>query len=266
MLRRELLLAWACAGAGCSYRKPGPRRKLTLVASKQLSMSGLYLTQELGFFRDAGLDVEIVPSTNALQSMAALSGGKIDIVFTGMQVSFLNLVLKGVPVRIMAGREIAAPACGTAGVIYGLRRTFPKGLADLRQLKGKRVVTGPSIGFSQFVLDVHLAKVGLSVEDISPLVLSSSQSLAALIGGSVDAVVLNNDMDRDLSELGSDLVRSKRLADVHPEFQYSYIYCGPTLLKGDVDIGARFLAAYLRGAREFAGGRSPKFMVEFAGA
>ena len=269
MRRRDLFTACMgtmslAAGSGCSLRKPSPRQKLTLSASKQLSMSSLYLAQEWGYFRDAGFDVELLPGTNPLQSTAAMAGGKLDILFTGITISFLNAVLKGAPLKIVAGREIASPSCGNLGVIYGLRRTFPRGLTDLRQLKGKRVVTGPSIGFSQFTLDAHLASVGLSIDDVTPVTLSSSQSVAALIGGSVDALVLNNDLDRDLASMSSQVVRTQNLAHIYPNFQVSHIFFGQTLLTAHVDIGARFLAAYLRGAREFARGKTPRFMENYA--
>ena len=269
MRRRDLFrvcigTAGLAAGVACSRRKSPAVRKLSLCASKQLSMSSLYLSQEQGYFRDAGLEVEIQPSVNPLQATAAMAGGKLDILLTGITTSFLNAVLKGAPLKIVAGREIASPSCGTMGVIYGLRRTFPKGLADLRQLKGRRVVTGPSIGFSQFALEAHLATAGLSIDDIIPVTLSSSQSVAALIGGSVDALVLNNDLDRDLGSLSSQIVHTQGLAAVYPAFQCSHIFFGDTLLKADVDIGARFLKAYLRGTREFLGGKTPNFMVDYA--
>jgi NitT/TauT family transport system substrate-binding protein len=227
-------------------------------------MSSLYVAQGHGYFRDAGLEVEIQPSQNPLQSTAAIAGDKLDVLFTGITISFLNAALKGATLKIVAGREIASPSCGSMGVIYGLRRTFPAGLADLRQLKGKRVVTGPSIGFSQFALEAHLASVGLSTDDVIPVTLSPSQSVAALIGGSVDALVLNNNVDRDLRSLSSEVVHTEGLAAIHPNFQVSHIFFGKTLLTDDVDIGARFLAAYLRGAREFARGKTPRFMEDYA--
>jgi NitT/TauT family transport system substrate-binding protein len=265
MRRRQFLTAClSTVGSGCSRGRRSAPRKLTVVASKQLSMSSLYLTQELGFFREAGLEVGIIPSVNSLQSLAALTGGKLDALFTSIQISILNLAVKGAAVKIVAGREIASPVCGAMGVIYALRRTFPKGLADLRQLKGKRVVTGSSIGLSQFALDAHLASVGLSAEDVSPVILSSPQGIAALFGGSVDAIVLNNEVDRDLMSLSSEVVHSEGLASFCPNFQCSHILFGPALIEADVDVGARFLAAYLRGAREFAAGKTPRFMREYA--
>jgi ABC-type nitrate/sulfonate/bicarbonate transport system substrate-binding protein len=198
--------------------------------------------------------------------MALLAGGKMDVLFGPASTAFLNAVLKGLPLRIVAGREVASPTCGYVGAIYGMRRTFPRGLADLAQLRGKRVATGPAVGLAQFALDAHLARAGLSTQDVTMVSLDFSQSVAALLGGGVDAVVGADDFDRDLTSLASSIVHTVGLAQLYPNFQYAYIIFGQTLLAADPERGARFLSAYLRGAREFARGRTPRFMEEFARA
>jgi len=252
------------AGSACFGRKQQAGQKLKLSASKLLSMSSLYVAQESGYFRDAGLDLEIVQISNPLDAMTLLAGGKIDIAFAGMNTSFLNAALKGLPLRIVAGREIASPACGNAGVIYAMRSNFPRGLEDLSQLRGKRISAGPTIGISHFALDAQLESAGLSADDVTAVNLPSSQAAAALIGGSVDAIVINLEFDRILISKSAEIVRTPGLSRVHPDFQYSYIYFGKTLLEADPEIGAAFLSAYLRGAREFSQGSSPKYMEEFA--
>jgi hypothetical protein len=80
----------------------------------------------------------------------------------------------------------------------------------------------------------------------------------------VDALVLNNDLDRDLASMSSQVVHTQGLAAIHPNFQVSHIFFGKTLLTANVDVGARFLAAYLRGAREFTRGKTPRFMQDYA--
>jgi NitT/TauT family transport system substrate-binding protein len=235
-----------------------------VTAVRRLSASSLYLADELGFFRQAGFDVEILQAGNSLNLMALLAGGKTDVMFGSSGTAFLNAVLKGLPLRIVAGREVAAPACGNVGAVYGMRRTFPHGLADLAQLRGKRVATGPAIGLAQFALDAHLAHAGLSTKDVTVVSLEFKQSVAAMLGGGVDAIVGVDDFDRDLTSLASDIVHSAGLAQLYPNFQYSYVVFGQTLLAADPDRGARFLSAYLRGAGEFVRGRTPRFMEEFA--
>jgi NitT/TauT family transport system substrate-binding protein len=253
------------AGSACARRKPAALpRKLRVVAARRLSMSSLYLANELGFFRKAGIDLEILQSGGVSQSMPLLVGSKIDVLFSNPNAAFLNAVIKGLPLRIVAGREVASPTCGNVGAIYGMRRTFPHGLADVAQLKGKRVATGPVIGLAQFALDAHLAGVGLSAKDVTTLSLDFRQSVAALLGGGVDAIVGAEDLERDLTSLAAEVVHTPGLAHIYPNFQYSHIIFGKAMLEAGPDRGARFLSAYLHGAREFAHGSTPRFMEDFA--
>ena len=269
MRRRDLLAGCAASvalasGSACAGRKPAALRKLRVVAARRLSMSSLYLAQELGFFREAGLELELVQSAGQANSAILLAGGKIDILFTGITAIFLNAVIKGLPLRIVAGREIASPTCGNIGAICGLRRTFPQGLADITQLKGKRVATGLTIGFASFSLDAHLARAGLSAKDVTTVGLDFRQNVAALLGGGVDAMVIADDFDRVPASLGVEIVRTPGLSHIYPDFQFSYIFFGQSMLAAEPDYGARFLRAHLRGARQFASGKTPRFMEEFA--
>ncbi len=268
MRRRELLAGClatvALADAACWARKPSAAQKLRLSAPKRLSMSSLYLAQESGYFREAGVELELMQIANPLDAMTLLAGGKVDVVFSGLSTAFLNAALKGLALKIVAGREIASPTCGSMGAIYGLRRKFPSGLEDLTQLKGKRIAAGPSIGISHFALDAQLESAGVSGNDVSTVNLSWAQAIAALIGGSVDGMVLNEEAERSLTAIYSEIVRTQGLSQVYPNFQFSYIYFGSTLLSGDPSRGAGFLSAYLRGVREFVQGRTPRYMEEFA--
>ena len=268
MRRRDFLagclIGTAMFEAACLKRKSAGLQKLRLTAGRGLSMSSLYLAYESGYFRDAGFDLEILQMSNPIDAMTLLAGGKIDVAFAGLVSSFLNASSRKLAVKIVAGREIASPTCGNMGVIYGLRRNFPNGLDNPLVLKGKRVSAGPTIGFSHFALDTQLESVGLTGNDVQSLNLPTSQAAAALVGGRIDAAVLNLEFDRNLIARASEIVRGPGLARYHPNFQCSHIFFGESLLSADTSIGARFLSAYFRGAQEFVRGRTPRFMEEFA--
>jgi NitT/TauT family transport system substrate-binding protein len=232
-------------------------------AARRISTSSLHLAEELGYFREAGFDVEILQGGTPLSAVALLAGGKLDVHFGGCNILFLNAVIRGLRLRIVAGRQIASASCGDVGAIYGLRRTFPHGLTDLTQLRGKRVGVGLAVGIAQFALDAHLASAGLSAKDVTPVNLDFKQNVAALLGGGIDATVGNDDFERDLASM-PEIVHTGGLSGIYPHFQYSYIIFGRTMLEAGLDSGTRFLSAYLRGVREFARGRTPRFLEQFA--
>lgn len=270
MRRRDLLadsLVALMSGSACSRRKSAAAaQKLRVGLPRRLSASTLHLAEELGYFQQAGLDLEILESGGQANAWALLAGGKLDVYLGTLSTSFLNAVIKGLPLRIAAAWEIAQAGCGNVGAIYGLRKTFPHGLADAAPLKGKRVATGPMIGLAQFALDAHLARAGLSRKDVTTVSLDFSRNVAALLGGSVDAIMGTNDFARDLASLSAEMVYTPGLAALYPNFQYTFIFFGRALMETGLDTGTRFLSACLRGVREFARGSTPRYTEEFARA
>jgi NitT/TauT family transport system substrate-binding protein len=261
---RFLVSLVGAALAGCARKSSSPR-KLRVGLIPRLTMAPLYLADELGFFREAGLEVEFQQFQESPQTLTALAGGKLEVGFTTPIPVFINAVLKGARLKIVAGRDIAAPGCGTGGAIFGNRRAFPQGLRDLRLLKGKRVAISNQTGLAAFYLDQLLESAGMTTAEVKPVILRLPNAAAALIGGKIDAVVAVN-LDKDLDVVSASVVRSTTLSELLPNFQYSFVVFGPALLTGDPGIGVSFLEAYLRGVREFRSGKTPRALEELARA
>jgi len=248
--------------SGCRrYRPAGGTIKVA--AYPALSMSGLYVAHEDRYFATEGLKVEIQTITNPEQLVALLVSGRLDACFVAFIPAYVNAVQKGAAVRIVAGREFASPGCGSAGTLYGRRASFPRGLTDLRELKGKRVAANGRASLGELYLDTILSSAGMTAGDVDFTPLSDSESVAALLGGKVDAIVFSH-VDQQLAAPG--IIQSVGLSDVRPNLQFSFIWFGPSLLRTNIDEGTRFLAAYLKGVEAFLAGRTPRYVEEMARA
>jgi NitT/TauT family transport system substrate-binding protein len=226
-------------------------------------MAPLYQALECGYFTELGLEVEIHRVSSGHLAVPLLAGGEFDASCAALSAAFVNAVEKGAKIRIVAGREIASPTCGTSSTIYGRRQLFPNGLSDLRQLKGRRIAVHSRTTSGEFRLDALLGSAGLSQEDVEVLFLRRSEAIAALVGGRIDAMV-DHDVDKELADVSSEVVTGVRFAQVLPNFQYSFVFFGPSLLESDVSIGTAFLSSYLKGARAFLQGQTPRFLEEYA--
>src|ERR1051326_7718851 len=143
-----------------------PPRKIRAGVTPYPTMSSFYLAHELGYFTDAGLDVEIEPFNASFQIVPLLAAGKIDVTFAAQSPALINAIARGARLRIVAARAIFSPTCGDSGHIYGRRDRFPHGLGDLTTLKGKRVAFGRRAAINEFVLDMILRYAGLRSADI----------------------------------------------------------------------------------------------------
>lgn len=265
MTRRELL---ACplglSLTGCSRQRAGQERvRLAVAATPYLAMSGFYLAHELGYFTQAGLELEIQEVPTSMQLVPLLAGGKLDAAPLALTPAFINAAASGAKVRIVAGHAMVSPTCSDRYRVYGSLKAFPRGLHHARQLKGGRVVIINRGGFSEFCLDAVLAAAGMSQEDVRVVTLRQPEALAAVASGQIEAMVAF-DVEKNLALLSANIVPGLPLAEVLPGFVLEFIVYGQRLLDGDPLIGARFLAAFLRGDREFVQGKTPRFLEDFA--
>jgi ABC-type nitrate/sulfonate/bicarbonate transport system substrate-binding protein len=257
MNRRQWLCAASAGLAGCTRRSG--QRQVRVSSFPGGSASGLYLARESGYFREAGIEVDIRLTTSTPQNIPLLAGRQLDASFGALNPAFLNAVAQGLPLKIAAVLDKASPECGGTGTIYGRRTMFPSGVMDLRLLKGRRVAVSARTGISGFFLDTLLQTASMTSDDVYLVELRQEEAVAALVGGGIDATVCSH-RELELDRLSAKIVRGLSIGDVFPNLQYSFAVFGPTLLEGDPEIGIGFLAAYLRGAADYQAGKTPQFL------
>ncbi|MGN6388855.1 MAG: ABC transporter substrate-binding protein [Burkholderiaceae bacterium] len=142
----------------------------------------LTIAEQLGYFKDEGLQVEINDFAGGSKALQALVGGSADVV-SGAYEHTINMQAKGLPIVafVLQGR---APQ-----IVLGVStKTMPnyKSLADL---KGKKIgVTAPGSS-TNMMADFVLAKAGLKPTDVSFIgVGASAGAVSAVRSGQVDAI------------------------------------------------------------------------------
>ena len=264
MDRRHFLpLLGGLAGtlAGCRRRRQ-PQELLVSVFPGMM-VSPVYLADELGYFREAGMQVDIRQIRESAQAIPLLADGQLDATFLSITPAFINAVYRGARVRVVAAREVMTLNCGAPGRVYGSRKAFPKGLEDLHQLKGKRVAVYGTTTHVAFILDVLLESAGMSTGDVTVVNLRRSEAFAALVGGTLDAMVFS-DYEAEPESISGALVRGPSAEKLLQGLQTTFVIFGRKLLDGDQAVGIGFLWAYLRGVEAFRAGKIPRVFDELA--
>jgi putative hydroxymethylpyrimidine transport system substrate-binding protein len=138
----------------------------------------LYVAQEMGYFKDAGLSVEMIAPADPNDPPRLVAAGRGDVAISYQPQLHLQ-VDAGLPV-VRIGTLVATPL----NSIIALKDGPVKSLKDL---KGKKV--GFSVGgFEDALLGAMLEKHGLSLKDVTLVNVNFSLS-PALFAGQVDAIV-----------------------------------------------------------------------------
>jgi putative hydroxymethylpyrimidine transport system substrate-binding protein len=138
----------------------------------------LVIAREKGFFRDAGLEVELVAPADPNDPPKLVAAGKADIAI-GYQPQLHLQVHEGLPL-VRFGTLVATPLNSLVFLEDGPVRS-------MSDLKGKRV--GFSVGgFEEALLGAMLEKAGLRLADVRLVNVNFALS-ASLLSGQVDAVI-----------------------------------------------------------------------------
>jgi NitT/TauT family transport system substrate-binding protein len=201
-----------------------------------------FIAQEEGYFKQEGLDVELVEFANSADGLAALRAGKLDLGAFGTTAPLVH-ISKGADIRIIGG------VMGEDAAIIATPEEAAT-IKTIADLKGKKVAT-IRLATGDAVLRGALEEAGLNWKtDLQIFELKSPPAvLEAVKSGQVDAGVTWGPHDVRAEEQGLKVViRSRSLQPGHP-------CCRLTVNARDVkerpEVWERFIRAFLR-AEKFA--------------
>ncbi|WP_294975042.1 ABC transporter substrate-binding protein [Tabrizicola sp.] len=177
------------------------------------SMLPALYAQDKGYFSEAGLDVEFVAVQTGPAVVSAVASGEADIGYAA-PVPPINGRLNGVPVKmfLQLSQELAPDKTYT-----WLVASKASGIADLAGVKGKKIGFNANGGLCELMWRDHLASVGLTIDDVVPVVLPFPEQEAALQQGNLDATCTINPFHVSMlgnAELGVTMLATGTLADL----------------------------------------------------
>ena len=211
------------------------------------SSAPVFIAQDKGYFKEAGLDIELKFFDAAQPIAVATTSGDVDFGVTAFTAGLYNLAGKGT-LKVIGGmsREKAGyPLIG----YFASNNAYAAGLKTPKDLAGKRIAvtqTGSSFHYS---LGLLADKYGFKLADIKVLPMQSlSNAAAALKGETVDAALLPVSTARKLIDDGG----AKLLGWVGDEtpWQLGAVFASPKTL-GNKPLVTKLLAALARADREY---------------
>jgi NitT/TauT family transport system substrate-binding protein len=184
--RRDFTLLAAAAVAAPSLRAQGAveKSKLAIAVGGKAAFYYLPLTisEQLGYFKAEGLDVEISDFAGGAKALQALMGNSADVV-SGAYEHTINMQNRGQFIQSIV--EMGRAPQISVGVST---KTVPqyKGLADLR---GKKIGVSAPGSSTNMVANLLLSRAGVKASEVSYVgVGTGAGAIAALRSGQIDAI------------------------------------------------------------------------------
>jgi NitT/TauT family transport system substrate-binding protein len=210
----------------------------------------IYLAIARGYYAEEGFELELETFTSGEATIPSLATGQIDAAGIGLSAALYGAVARGVELKIVAGCSRNEPGYSSSAL------TVRKDLIDSGAVRDVADLRGRTIGsISQTVgLTIDLSRAlqgaGLSDNDINLTVLSFPDQVPALANGAIDAGMLSEPFVAVATGQGY-AVRWKGADELYPNHQLTAFGFAPSFARDQVDVGQRFVAATLRGARDF---------------
>jgi len=150
-------------------------------SSTNVSFLAIYTALHRGFFKDEGIDLEIVFMPANLSSAAVLNG---DLDYNGAVTGTIGAAVRGQPMKVLLF-TVAKP------LLFLMSK---KDIKDIKQLKGKKIAGSSPGGSATLLANQALKQIGLEPgKDVSVLQMSGNAAsrYAVLESGIVDASLLS---------------------------------------------------------------------------
>ena len=225
------------------------------------SSAPVFIAQDKGYFRDAGLDVELKFFDAAQPVAVAVVSGDIDFGVTSLTAGLYNLAGKGT-LKVIGGMSHEKAGFPLIGY-FATEKAYASGLRTPKDLAGKRIAMTQVGSSFHYSLGLLADKYGFKLAEMKLLPMQSLSNVgAALKGETVDAALLPISAARKLLDEGG----IKFLGWVGDEtpWQVGAVFASPKTLEKK-ELVTKFLAALERADREYhdviltavAGGEAP---------
>ena len=174
---------------GAEQAAAADKVKVAVVSS--LGSAPIYVAEAKGYFKDEGLDVELVHFDSAQPVAVAVAAGDIDFGATGLTGAFFTFADNGVLKLIGAGTW-ERPGFQGLGLIAS-NQAWDSGVKTIAALKGHSVAItqiGTALHYSLYLM---LKKYNVDIKDVRVLPLQSNPNVAsAVTGNQADGALLSS--------------------------------------------------------------------------
>lgn len=241
------------AAAGCDKsRDPASGdtlRKVRVSFEPHLIWGPLMIAEAEGYFRDEGLDVELVRAMQVEETLVALITGNIDVRPGAVHAAFFSAVAQGARARITAGMGVLEPGSCT---YFGL--VLRPGL----DTAGKPVIRSVRTsldGSTRYVVSRMLAQRGMTLDGTETIRVLDGVLPMLFQNGSLDAAAVTEPGLSRVTSVGTLWLSGQ---DAVPGYQWSVLAFNERLLVRERDTGLRFLRAYHRAVEQFRRGKTER--------
>jgi NitT/TauT family transport system substrate-binding protein len=259
-MRRRAVLAGAlvlglalagCGGGSTGGGGGGAEDSTVDVGVVQLPIfAPLYVADAKGYFKDAGLTVNIQNVKSGQDAIPLAASGKLDAVLAGFSAGMFSAIQSGLDVRVVGSMGVAdADTENPASALIVSKPLVDNGtIRSVADLKGHKMgALGGAGATSAFYVGMALEEAGLTIKDVQFVQLSSPDIPTGLKTGGIDAAFVSAPF---WNQAVADGIATKIWTTPEGTSGTGILYGGEF---AKTPVAQRFFDALARGARDLQG-------------
>jgi NitT/TauT family transport system substrate-binding protein len=215
-----------------------------------LTSGPYFIAMERGYFRDQGIEVISETFDTGPKMIPSLATGQLDVGSGAISAGLFNAVARDISIKLVAHQAASTPGHGNIAMFVRKDLLDSGAFKDFPDMKGKRVGITSKASQSELLLDKALQKGGLEMSDVEVVELTVADMAAAFTTRSLDIGFINEPTATATSDKGF-AVRWKGGDEIYPNQLFTTWMYSERFAKERPDVGVGFMAAILRGTRDF---------------
>lgn len=151
----------------------------------------LYVADAKGYFKDAGIKLNLESVKSGQDAIPLASSGKLDVVVAGFSAGMFSAMESGLDIKVVGSMGVSDGSKKTPTELIVSKKLMDDGtVKSIADLKGKKIAAaGGSGGTGAYLLDLALRDAGLGIKDVTLVNLGNPDMPTALKNGSIDAAL-----------------------------------------------------------------------------
>ncbi len=239
---------------------PTPRPLIKAKAGMNMSTSNtpFWIGIERGYYKEIGLDIELVTVQTGPDTIPPLSTGEMLIAAGAIGAAHFNAVLRDIPIKmVLASNTSQQGQSDSTGFLVRKDLIDSGKVKEIKDLKGLTIGIASLASASEIATDLMLAQGGLKPGDVNKVTMAMPDMVAALANKSIDVSMNVEPALTQAEDLGVAVLKWK-VSDVASPFQWGANNLSPVLWQKNPDLARDFAVAHLRAIRDYADAMGPK--------
>ncbi len=262
MFKRAAFAVIVLALAGSAVQAEPQTVRLQFV--RALAQAPYYIAVANGYFEKENLAIDASNVRSALDTIAPLATGQLDVSFGAATAGFFNAAARGFDMRVVAAMGYQGPVMATQPLIR--KALWDDGsVRSGKDFRGRKVAINAPGDITEYFFTLTARKYGIALKDINIVPLGFGEQLAAFKNGAIDAGALPEPLSSTAQLAGTAVLDKADVGDGSGSIT-TFVFFGTKFMHDRPQTALAFLRALVRGARDAQGAylKDPKIATSIA--